>query len=220
MGGTVVSPSDSDLDEVRQAIHAAVDGASKPIVAALAAQAALKVVPNIKDSEWWNTGSFGAFVAAHVSDLAYSGSPMPGYVFDPKRHDTSDLPVPVVTELSPLIQRVCLVSGAPGLSSDKYAALFTAFVEQLSERAYQRNETEKRVRDRTDLAGRSVGRNSVNFVTQNLIYSGTDLVAGATVLELAEAWVATVQGLCASARMALTPDDESEIESWILGSLR
>lgn len=214
------SPTEGELQRARKAIHSIVDEAPKPVVSAVAAHAVLRVFPDIKESRWWGAGSFGAFLSRYIPDLAYFGSPLPGYVFDPSRHTVGDLPVPEGTELSPLVQRVCTVSGAPALSSEKYAAMFRALAEQLGERPYQRNETEKRVRDRTDLAGDSVGRNSINFVTQNLIYSGMSLVPGATALKLAEAWVLNLKALCANAGLALGSEDDREIETWVLGALR
>jgi hypothetical protein len=56
------------------------------------------------------------------------------------------------------------------LTADQYAMLFDALAAELSTSPFDRTERSKRVRDRTDLAGKSVGRSSVNFVLQGLVY--------------------------------------------------
>jgi hypothetical protein len=214
---TASPPSQSDVDAVRRAIRSAVTAAPRPLVSAAAAHAALQAFPNLKESDWWGAGSFRAFLARYIPDLTYEGVPSPGYVYDPERHSIDDLPAAERVELSPLLQQVCVVTGAPALASERYATLFTALADQLEDGPYLRNETEKRVRDRTDLANASVGRNAVNFVTQGLIYSGMSLVAGSSAEVLARAWVTNLKSLCSSARMTLNPEDEAEIEAWVLG---
>ena len=210
---------DENAATVREAIMAAVAEAPQPLKSAAVAQVALKAMPDVKESGWFGTGSFGGFLSEFVGELSYEVSPAPGYVFDPKRHSKSQLPAPEAEDLSATIEKVCVVTGAPALSAEKYAALFTGLSAQLKESPYRRNETEKRVRDRTDLAGASVGRNAINFVTQGLIYSGVALTADKSAMDLARAWLANLESLCRNARLVLTSEEAQEVEAWIVGSL-
>ncbi|MGY1829042.1 NYN domain-containing protein [Geodermatophilus sp. SYSU D01180] len=82
-----------DIAAVKEAIRDAVRLAEKPLTSAAAAQAALKVDPAIKDSDWYGAGSFRAFLALYLDDLSYEAAP-PGYVFDPARHSAADIQRP------------------------------------------------------------------------------------------------------------------------------
>ena len=211
--------TEKDVEAVRSAVRQAVASAERPIVSAAAAHAALRVDPSLKATDWWGSGSFRAFLALYVEDLTYEGNPTPGYVYDPRRHSTRDLPVAERTDLDSLLQRVCVVTGAPALTSDRYATLFVALAEELAAAPFDRTETAKRVRDRTDLAGNSVGRNAVNFALQGLVYSGADFSAGVSARSLAEGYLSNLKALCANARMSLSAADEKALDGWILRSL-
>jgi len=142
-------------------------------VSAAAAQAALAVDPHLKETEWLGAGAFRAFLALYVEDLVYEANPSPGYVYDPARHTAADIPRrEPAPDLAPLLQEICAVTGAPALTSDRYTALFFALAEELRASPFDRNETPKRVRDRTDLLNAPVSRNAISFVTNGLIYSG------------------------------------------------
>jgi uncharacterized LabA/DUF88 family protein len=213
------SRTEEDMAEVRAAVRAAVATADGPLVSAAAAQAALKVRPNLKQTDWWGAGSFRAFLALYLEDLAYEGNPSPGYVYDPRRHSRADLPGPERPELGTFVQQVCMITGAPAMTSERYASLFSALADDLAAAPYERNETPKRVRDRTDVSGTSVARGSVSFVAQGLIFSGQKLDSDPSARELAGSYLAYVKNLCANARMTLSTADEETLEAWILGSI-
>jgi NYN domain len=214
-GGTA-----EQIGVVADAIRAAVRASDRPIVSAAAAQAALAVDPYLKESEWLGAGAFRAFLALYAEDLVYEGSPSPGYVYDPNRHTSADIPRrEPLPELAPLLQQICAVTGAPALTSDRYAALFIALAEELRASPFSRNETPKRVRDRTDLLDAPVSRNAISFVTNGLIYSGVPLMAGVSARELGDGWVTNLKTLCANARLVLSPEDEREVEEWIVGGI-
>ena len=205
---------------IAEAIRGAVRASDRPIVSAAAAQAALKFDPALKETAWLGAGAFRAFLALYVDDLVYESSPPPGYVYDPTRHTAEDVPRRELTsDLDPFLQQICSITGAPALTSDRYAALFTALAEDLGEAPFNRNVTPKRVRDRTDLRGASVTRNAISFVVNGLIYSGVSLATDVTVRELGNGWVANLKTLCVNARLVLSPSDEEHIEEWIVGSI-
>lgn len=205
---------------IADAIRAAVRASDRPIVSAAAAQAALKVDPALKETAWLGAGAFRAFLALYVDDLVYESSPPPGYVYDPTRHTAEDVPRrEPIPDLDPFLQQICSITGAPALTSARYAALFTALAEDLDESPFNRIVTPKRVRDRTDLRGASVTRNAISFVVNGLIYSGVTLTHGVTVRELGYGWVANLKTLCANARLVLSPSDDQQIEGWIVGGI-
>jgi len=116
-------------------------------------------------------------------------------------------------------QEICAVTGAPALTSDRYTALFFALAEELRASPFDRNETPKRVRDRTDLLNAPVSRNAISFVTNGLIYSGVALVPGVSAKELGDGWVANLKTLCVNARLELSSEDERELEQWMVGKI-
>jgi hypothetical protein len=205
------------IEAIADAIRAAVRDADRPIVSAAAAQAALVVEPRLKELDWLGAGAFRAFLALYVDDMVYASQPSPGYVFDPSRHTVDDIPqVDNKSELDPFQQLVCASTGAPSLDSIHYAALFTALADELQEAPFNRTETSKRVRDRTDLQGTSVSRNAVNFVINGLLFNGTRLIAGITASDLASAWAANLENLCANATLILTPDQRDALIRWVV----
>jgi len=208
------------ITAIADAIRAAVRASDRPIVSAAAAQAALKVHPTLKETDWLGAGTFRAFITSYVDDLAYESSPPPGYVYDPTRHTAEDVPKrELLPDLDPFLQQICSITGVPALTSARYAALFTALAEDLGEAPFNRNATPKRVRDRTDARGASVTRSAISFVVNRLIYSGVTLTEGVTARELGYGWVANLKTLCANARLALSSSDDQQIEEWIMGSI-
>lgn len=209
-----------EIKAIAEAIRAAVRAADRPIVSAAAAQAALAVDPHLKETEWLGAGAFRAFLALYVEDLVYEANPSPGYVYDPARHTAADIPRrEPAPDLAPLLQEICAVTGAPALTSDRYTALFFALAEELRASPFDRNETPKRVRDRTDLLNAPVSRNAISFVTNGLIYSGVALVPGVSAKELGDGWVANLKTLCVNARLELSSEDERELEQWMVGKI-
>ena len=207
----------TDVDAVREALQRTLARADRPIVSAAAAQAALSVRPDLKSTDWWGAGSFRAFLALYVPTVTYVGSPGPGYVFDPSRHNSNDIPGPDRPQLNRLRAQVAAATGAPLLTADQYATLFDILAAELSSSPFDRTETSKRVRDGTDLAGKSVGRSTVNFVLQGLVYSKVKLTAGVSARELAEGYFANLLVLCANAGMTLQAAEEKDLHAWIVG---
>jgi NYN domain-containing protein len=206
-----------DIEAVREAVHRTLASADRPIVSAAAAHAALSARPDLKAADWWGAGSFRAFLALYLPDVVYVGMPSPGFVLDPTRHSTSDIPSADRPQLNPLRQQVAAATGAPPLSTEQYAGVFDALAAELVNSPFDRTETSKRVRDRTDLAGKSVGRNAVNTVLQGLVYSKVQLTAGVAARDLAEGFLANLLVLCANAGMTLQATDEDDLRAWIVG---
>ncbi|MFF4827977.1 NYN domain-containing protein [Streptomyces sp. NPDC001312] len=208
---------DADVDAVAEAIRRAVRAADRPLASAAAAQAALRVDPEIKETNWYGAGSFRAFLGIYLTDLHYQPT-APGYVFDPTLHSADDISSDERTRIDPFLQQVSTVTGVPPLSSQAYHALFLALAEDLQQNAFALFPTSKRVRDQTDLLGTPVPRNAINFVIKGLKYAGQPLTDSVAAEALAEAWANNVCALCTNAQMPLTEDDREAIRGWITGS--
>jgi len=206
------------MEPVREAVRRAVRSAERPLTSAAAAQAALSADPAIKESDWYGAGSFRAFLALYLDDLSYDGAP-PGYVFDPARHSAADIPRGQKVDLDPFLQQVCTVTGAPALSAASYRTLFTTLADDLASHPFHLTLTPKRIRDRTDLLGKSVPRSAIAFVIKGLIYAGQSVAPPASATSLAEAWARNVCALCANAQMPLTEEDERVIREWIVDDI-
>lgn len=220
VGGQSAGHTPEKIAAIADAIRTAVRAVDRPLVSASAAHAARAVDPTLKASAWCGTGSFRAFMARHVADLAYVGAPPPGYVFDPARHSPEDVGRRESgVELTALQEQICAATGAPALSRENYAHLFRALSAELHSAAFNRNETTKRVRDRLEAVGAPVGRNSVNFVINGLIFNGAALTTEIGVSDLAEGWLANLRTLCTNAQMMLSPSDQEALADWIVGGL-
>lgn len=215
----VVPSQDDGVDpRVIEAIRVAVRTSERPIVGARAAQVALSVDPDLSLRGWAGAGKFTDFMAKHVPDLTYVPNPPPGYVFDPARHSASDLPQrdDVGPSEESVVRRVSMVTSVPPLTGQQYQVLFGELASELAESGYSRN-TVKQARDQAHLQEVPIGRASVQFVVQGLLYAGVRLEPGLSAQELAVAWRDNVLLLCANAQMLLTPEEQSELSVLIVG---
>ena len=84
---------------------------------------------------------------------------------------------------------------------------------------FHRTETSKRVRDACQEGGVAVGRASINYVIQGLLYAGLKLQPPLDVQQLAKGWADNVVGLCRGARMEIGEDGLAEVRSWVGGGV-
>ncbi|MEU2248319.1 NYN domain-containing protein [Streptomyces sp. NPDC019224] len=201
-------------EAVVKEIYRVVRAAPRPLASAAAAQAALNIDPSMKDSAWYDAGSFSGFVKTHCNDLEYVATP-PGYILDPTLHSFEDKGGRA--QLPRLLAQVSALTDVPALQPDAYALLFEVLAQDLQSSAFQLYPTSKRIRDETELRGNAVNRNAVNFVLKGLIYVGEQMTKGVTAETLAAAWVENVYTLCANARMSLSEEDRELIRRWITG---
>ncbi|GAB7191880.1 NYN domain-containing protein [Kineococcus sp. NUM-3379] len=210
-------------ERILEAVRTAVRTAPRPLVTAAAAQAALGVDPTLSERGWDGAGKFAVFLSTFLPDLRYVPHPQPGYVFDPSRHTEADVPAGATElargDLAPLPAQVCLVTNAPALSSAQYAVLFEELAADVAENGFDAG-TFKRVRDRAHLREQPIRRAVVSTVVQGLVYAGDRPRAGMSAQDLARAWLANLQELCANAQMQLEPHEKQQLEEWILGGLR
>lgn len=204
----------------RRAVLRAVHAADRPMVAGTVAQTAQKADPTLPGSRWAGTGSFLAWLAQTVPEVAAASRPAPGFVWDPTRFGEADLPGAVAdVDPSSLQRQVVAVTDTPGLSAKQYRVLLSALAEDITAMPFERSETSKRVRDTCRSAGALVGRATVNYVISGVLFAGLTLKPNTSAKELAEAWAANVVGLCRGARMELGNADVAAIRAWVGGGL-
>lgn len=213
------TPPTAGSSAARRAVQQLVRTADRPVPLGAAAQAAQQADPSLPGSAWAGARSFSAWLARELPILGTT-SRAPGYVWDPKRFDADDLPGAAPTvDTSALQRQVIAVTDVPGLTESNYRQLLTGLGADLAEHPFERAETARRVRDACQAAGAKVGRASVNFVVNGLLYAEADLTAKPSVEKLAKAWADNVIGLCRGARMELSKADERAIRAWVSGGL-
>jgi hypothetical protein len=204
------------ITHISNAIVAAVRASERPLVSASAAQAALNVDKDLKASDWRGAGSFRAFLALYVPTVTYASTPPPGYVYDPKVHSPDDIPAGNNrADLTETQRQVSRVTDAPAMDPDRYLAVYQALSTDLAEVPFNVTRTSKNVRDRTAQSGRSVARNSINFVIRGLVAQGVGLNAETTPQAMAAATADHIIELCTNFQLELTAEHEQEIRSWV-----
>jgi NYN domain len=213
------SPTSMTSTASAKAVLRLLRSAGGPVVSASLAQAALSVDPTLPTSAWDGHGTFAAWLAASVPEAGYSSRPSPGYGWDRSRFTEADLPAGTPLELTPLQRQVVGVTDIPSLSAAQYGMLLDSLAKDVNANPFHRTETSKRVRDTCQEAGVAVGRASINYVIQGLLYSGLKLQPPVNAQQLAEAWASNVEGLCRGARMEIGEDGLSEVRAWVGGGL-
>jgi uncharacterized LabA/DUF88 family protein len=190
-----------------------------PVVSASLAHAALRVDSTLPMSAWDGQGSFAAWLVASVPEAGYSSRPSPGYGWDRSRFTEADLPAGEALELTPLQGQVAGVTDIPSLSTEQYGMLLDSLAKDVNAHPFHRTETSKRVRDACQEAGVAVGRASINYVIQGLLYAGLKLQPPLSAEQLAEGWASNVEGLCRGARMEISENGLAEVREWVGGGL-
>ncbi|MEO1087793.1 MAG: NYN domain-containing protein, partial [Acidobacteriota bacterium] len=176
-------------------------------------------------SGWLGAGSFKALVERlKLGRLEVSGV-IPGYVFDPARHqppdpekmermrETAEAPPEVAEKISSFTEM-------PYLPSELYAEVLTEISKEVNENGYHLTETSKAVRDRCAGKGIQVARSHVSFVLKGIVFAGHTFgevkeepdVLGAVLVN-------NVLDLCGRAQMPLDDEAIGDVKRWILGGL-
>jgi len=192
----------------------------RPMHASTVAQLAQNADSELAAGNWAGTGSFLAWLARDVPEVASANKPSPGWVWDPARFGEADLPQPGgQVDAAKISRQVVAVTDTPGLTTEQYGTLLTTLAADLSSQPYERVATARRVREACQAAGAPVGRASVNVVLGGIGFAGLDLASRPSAQECARAWADNVIGLCRGARMELSAADEAAIRSWVGGGL-
>lgn len=211
--------------QVRDFIIETVRGSGSPVVmATLAAKIRQRFTRCLPCDSWFGAEKFRDFLyALDLGDLMIS-SVIPGYVFDPVKHEPPKETSPNTDfeqthpELFSFAKLVHQVTDVPLLLPEHYQALFEEISGEVSEHGFQLTATSKTVRDNLVKKDMPVSRQHVNFVLIGIgrsgyVYrkDGTD-----TSMELAKAFVQNVKNLCVAAQLNLDEDRIHKLFSWLL----
>jgi hypothetical protein len=184
------------------------------------AQEAQIADPAIARSRWEGTGSFAAWVKQTLPELRIGGA-TPGWVWDPTRHDESDIPdapmPPSRAHLSPLQVQVVSVTDIPPLTQAAFRTLIDQLAKDLAAHPFNRTETSKRIRDACAQAGETTPRSAVNFLINSLLYSRVIGDGSVSAETIARNWTSNVLGLCQGAQLKLTDSQALEVADWVSG---
>lgn len=206
--------------KARQMVLQRVQTSVRPLHASTVAQVAQAADPQLTSNGWGGAGSFLAWLAREVPEVASASKPAPGWVFDPSRFGEADLPKPGGQVDAAVISRqVVAVTDTPGLTAKQYSTLLVALADDVAREPFDRAATSRRVREACQAAGTPVGRASVNVVLGGIAFAGLDLSSAPTAQQCAKAWADNVIGLCRGARMELSHQDEAAIRAWVGGGL-
>ncbi|WP_158615077.1 NYN domain-containing protein [Cellulomonas sp. PhB150] len=208
------------VSKARAVVVQRVTTSVRPLHASTVAQLAQNADEELGSTNWAGAGSFLAWLARDVPEVASATKPSPGWVWDPARFGEADLPQPGGQVNSAAISRqVVAVTDTPGLTTSQYGTLLRALADDLAKEPFERVATSRRVREACQAAGAPVGRASVNVVLGGIVFAGLDLAKAPSAQECARAWADNVIGLCRGARMELSATDVAAIRSWVGGGL-
>lgn len=230
----VTSLSTADALELRERVIAMVnelvrDSAEAVVMATAAHHVRNTLGESIISSDWAGCGTFKNLLMSS-SDRAFDvvSHPIPGYVYDPARHELPDIPDPEdelareQPDLADFAGRISRLTGTPRLTSAAFAALFRSLAEDLSASPYHLTTTSKAVRDRCIERDQRVPRSAVSYVIKGIGYSGVrfgDTPEIETPLGLAGAFLDHVRRRCEDADLPLTDPEVDRLREWILGEL-
>ncbi|MER5334109.1 NYN domain-containing protein [Micromonospora sp. NPDC002717] len=199
---------------MEQVVRNLVRESPAPIDMATAAHAVRKAVGTVATTGWAGLGTFKQFIVSIQDERLVMDETQPGWLRDPTRHQpVAPVDVPEVAE------RVHRVVGVPLLSTQAYAALFQAIVEEgRVDKDRTEADSERAIRVACGRWSHAVPRQAVHFVLVGFHYARVDWRSASVVAsELAGAFADNVLRLAANAQMDLTEEERIEIQTWIAG---
>ncbi|MBN1319056.1 MAG: NYN domain-containing protein [Anaerolineales bacterium] len=211
-----------------------------PVTMAALAQAMVeRFGENVSSTNWLGAGTFKQLLAElDLGDLELS-SLVPGFVFDPSRHelpsmipDKGDIrsleAAPLdnfslrYPEMAPLARKIHQLTDTPYLLPDHYAIMLRELAREINERGYQLTRTSKTVRDRCVEKGAPIARSHVNFVLIGIGYTGYRFgrETPETPKKLGDALVQNTLNLCQAAQLELCEEEIDQIRYWLSGALQ
>ncbi len=212
-------------EQVRQFILETVGGSGSPIVmATLAAKIRQRFTRCLPCDSWFGAEKFRDFL--HALDLGgvQISSVIPGYVFDPERHEQPREASPNTDfeqghpELFQFARLVHQVTDVPLLTPSQYRELFSAISDEVTRNGFQLTTTSKNVRDYLVERDLPVSRQHVNFVLIGIGRSGYMYRKDGsdTPLELSKAFAQNVKNLCVAAQLSLDEKRINKLFEWVI----
>lgn len=214
------------FQEIGAVVKEAVGTSHSPVVLASVAQKTTqKFGDQLRLSNWLGTGSFKALIERLELDNLRVSAVIPGFVFDPERHEEPRSLVAteeeqMQTEASPVARKVSSFTEMPHLTTSHYATVLREIAKEVNENGYHLTRTSKAVRDRCAGKGVPVARSHIGFILKGIVFSGHRFGANPeTPLSLGEALFKNVLDLCDRSQMDLDQRGIDEVRVWILGDL-
>ncbi|VEN72771.1 conserved hypothetical protein [Candidatus Desulfarcum epimagneticum] len=209
-------------DECGKLIVNRVAQSNKPVSMATIASAIRRTFPDIADG-WGGYDSFKKYVnTLNLEGLSISNV-TPGYIFDPKRHNTPKASAQIKCDenfkserpdLEPLAQKISDLTDTPYFPPNHYKMLFNKIATEVNLNKYHFTYTSKAVRDACKEAGIRIGRQHINFILRGITFGGHDFKENNTEDVISKAFVKNTITLCAKAQINLNEDDINLIVSW------
>ncbi|MEM1176888.1 MAG: NYN domain-containing protein [Acidobacteriota bacterium] len=214
------------LRGIQNVVLEVVASSDTPVVLAAVAQGVTQSFGDaVRRSGWLGAGSFKALVERlDLGGVRVSGV-IPGYVFDPTRHEAPDAskvdkPESATSAPPAVAEKISSFTEMPHLSSERYAEVLTAIAKEVNDHGYHLTETSKAVRDRCAGKGIQVARSHVSFILKGIVFAGHCFGEATEEPDvLGAVLVNNVLDLCGRAQMPLDEAAIRDVEAWILGGL-
>jgi hypothetical protein len=220
---------DADWEAVRDRVVGLVERlvaeSADPVVMGKAAHAAiLEIGPRLTESRWLGRGTFkNLLLSARELPFRVVASPLPGYVFDPERHQPPsdraavDGLAELGTEMASLIRRISQLTDAPKLMPRQYRVMWEVIAKELGRAPYNLMGTGKAVRDQCVERGEPIARQAITWVLRGLGYVGYHFEAPAHRAEdLAAAYRGNLLTILRQAQVTLSDDELRMLDDWLL----
>lgn len=181
-------------------------------------------------ADWNGAGSFRKFLdALNLSPLKVEWNDSGGRIHDPARHDLfapraakpnggKTVDWSKESGLLSIVSPIHDVTDAPLLAPADYQALFRLISQDLTEHAFELNETGKRVRDTIRAAGRPVSRADVTWILRGLLLRGHEFGKGEDdAAALARKTADNIRSLCLREQMVIDSALDAAIGRWVCG---
>lgn len=214
-------------DQVVGLVARMVAESAEPVVMGKAAQTAIQEVgPRLTETRWLGKGTFkNLLLSARELPFRVVASPLPGYVFDPARHQAPsdrasvDGLAELGAEMASLVRRISQLTDAPKLLPRQYRMMWEVIAKELGRAPYSLMGTGKAVRDQCVERGEPIARQAITWVLRGLGYVGYHFEAPAHRPEdLAAAYRGNLLTILRQAQVTLTDDELRMLDEWLLAS--
>ncbi len=174
--------------------------------------------------DWFGYGRFRDYLEALDLDRLEVSNVVPGYVFDPARHDEPEETSARTEfkesypELYEFAVRVHRLTDVPLLMPEHYRELLGLIVEEVNENGFFLTNTSRSVRDKCVEKGIPVGRAHVNFVLVGITRGNLPLAEqkGVSIKDVAKAFMRNVKDLCNRTQFDLSEPELKLLMQWIM----
>ena len=219
------------LSDVRHVIEERLRASPTPVALVDLANTVVAEKPDAgPTSQWLGTGGFKALLGRlSVPSLRLRTDIPPGLAYIEGLHEPPGAPHsegetvrngPDVAFGPPIAVRVSEAFGVPRLTSEEYAALFTAIEEHFGGEADFELSRTRLVRDAVAAQGFAISRHAVNYVVKGIYFAGHDFSADVAqdAGTLGVAFLANVTKMIRQEGMEVSASDETALELWLTGA--